>query len=548
MKKAVIYIRVSTEEQKKQGISIETQLSDCSAFAQQMGYTVKRVYTEEGLSAKNLNRPEAQKLLKYCNEKRNNISAIIVWRLDRLSRFCVDYHGTIRPIMIKNEIKLLSTQELNADTIEGEYVRNIMMCNNEYELALIRQRTKANMKTIVDSGRFPGKAPIGYINKTIIIDPINKKFKKEIVIDEENADFVKRAFELYATGMYSFKTLGDTLYREGFRHPKTGKKYPVRKFEWMLHNPFYIGKFEWDGKQYEGSHTSLITKDLFYKVQSLFETVDKSKKHTVEFAYSGLIKCAECGCYLTAEFKRGKSKRGHYIYYHCSNSKDYHDNLKCIRQEYFDNTFADVLQTFHLTPEHIAKIRQLASDYLKDYAEQEQKITKEIEQQLNAIKKRIHNSYIDKLEGRLPDSITDEEFSTMHREWQKEKDILLMKLESCNTDTNYVHKRIDVILKFSEKLPELFLKANPEEKKLILSTIAENITFSGKTVNIELKETFKVLQNVKKTPLFASENSNLRTPENASISTKNGSFEPQILNGAGDGVRTHEYRNHNPRP
>ena len=232
-----------------------------------------------------------------------------------------------------------------------------------------------------------------------------KKFKKEIVIDEENADFVKRAFELYATGMYSFKTLGDTLYREGFRHPKTGKKYPVRKFEWMLHNPFYIGKFEWDGKQYEGSHTSLITKDLFYKVQSLFETVDKSKKHTVEFAYSGLIKCAECGCYLTAEFKRGKSKRGHYIYYHCSNSKDYHDNLKCIRQEYFDNTFAEVLQTFHLTPEHIAKIRQLASNYLKDYAEQEQKITKEIEQQLNAIKKRIHNSYIDKLEGRLPDSI-----------------------------------------------------------------------------------------------------------------------------------------------
>ena len=91
-------------------------------------------------------------------------------------------------------------------------MRNIMMCNNEYELALIRQRTKANMKTIVDSGRFPGKAPIGYINKTIIIDPINKKFKKEIVIDEENADFVKRAFELYATGMYSFKTLGDTLF------------------------------------------------------------------------------------------------------------------------------------------------------------------------------------------------------------------------------------------------------------------------------------------------------------------------------------------------
>ena len=107
----------------------------------------------------------------------------------------------------------------------------------------------------------------------------------------------------------------------------------------------------------------------------------------------------------------------------------------------------------------------------------------------------------------------NEEFNTMHREWLKEKDVLLMKLKSYNTDTNYVHKRIDVILKFSEKLPELFLKATPEEKKLILSTMAENITFTGKTINIELKETFTVLQNVKKTPLFASENSNLRTPK-----------------------------------
>lgn len=74
------------------------------SFAEQKGYVVKQIFIDEGLSAKNLNRPEVQKLIKYCNNKQNNINAIIVWRLDRLSRFCVDYHGTIRPLLNKNII------------------------------------------------------------------------------------------------------------------------------------------------------------------------------------------------------------------------------------------------------------------------------------------------------------------------------------------------------------------------------------------------------------------------------------------------------------
>ena len=92
-----------------------------------------------------------------------------------------------------------------------------------------------------------------YSEAATIYDKIMSDVKPEIIIDEHNAKYVKRAFELYATGMYSYKTLGDKLYLEGFRHPKTGEKYPARKFEWMLHNIFYIGKFKWGGEIYEGN-------------------------------------------------------------------------------------------------------------------------------------------------------------------------------------------------------------------------------------------------------------------------------------------------------
>ena len=147
----------------------------------------------------------------------------------------------------------------------------------------------------------------------------------------------------------------------------------------------------------------------------------------------------------------------------------------------------------------------------------------------------------------MPDSISDEEFNIMHKEWQKEKDRLLMQLQNNNLSTQMIHKRIDLILKFSEKLPELFLKANPEEKKLIISTMTKSIKFNGKDIIIELKDTFKALQNVKEIEKIDDRNINLRTLEKPIILTKNGSFEPQIVNGADSGIRTHAYRNHNPR-
>lgn len=328
MKSAVAYYRVSTEEQRKKGFSINTQAKVCEQFAKDNGYRIIKAYIEEGLSAKNLNRLKAREMLKYCNCSKNNVKAVIVWRLDRLSRNNPDYHGVIRPIFKNNDIRLLSATEVNLDTIEGEYVRNISMCNNEYELQVISKRTRDNMHTIAQSGRKPGKAPIGYLNIGEKDEP------KRIIVDDKYAPYIKRIFELYATGLYSFKSLKDKIYLEGFRHPKTGKKFPTRKIEWILHNSFYVGEFIWGGEVYTGSHIPIVSKELFYKVQDMFKDMDRTKKHDVEFAYTGLIKCANCGCYYTAEFKRGKSKKGHYVYYRCSNSKEVHKKLKHYREDF----------------------------------------------------------------------------------------------------------------------------------------------------------------------------------------------------------------------
>lgn len=98
------------------------------------------------------------------------------------------------------------------------------------------------------------------------------------------------------------------------------------------------------------------------------------------------------------------------------------------------------------------------------------------------------------------------------------------------------------------------LEQNTEKNKLDVLKFAnqrklgKSIKFDGENVTVELKDTFKALQNVKRTYKNNDRNTQLRTPENSLILTKNGSVEPIILNGAGNGIRTHAYRNHNPRP
>jgi site-specific DNA recombinase len=108
MKKAVIYARVSSEEQAKHGFSIENQKKQCKEFAERNGYYVEKMFVDEGKSAKNLDRPEIQDLITYCSKKSNKINAVIIWRLDRISRNNEDYHGVLRPLFERKGITLLS--------------------------------------------------------------------------------------------------------------------------------------------------------------------------------------------------------------------------------------------------------------------------------------------------------------------------------------------------------------------------------------------------------------------------------------------------------
>lgn len=445
MEKAVIYVRVSSEEQAKHGFSIDNQKRQCEEFAERNGYIVIKTFIDEGKSAKNLDRPEIQDLMAYCNKKKNDVKAVIIWRLDRISRNNEDYHGALRPLFERKGIKLLSATEANVNTIEGDLMRNIGMSFAEYERKVIGVRTLAGLRQKASQGEYPHKAPIGYKNVS------KEDGSKTTVIDENYAFYVKQAFNLYDSGMYSLKTLSEKLYKDGFRTAK-GNKIPKPSIEYMLKNIFYTGAFKFEGKVYENAkHTPIISKELFYRVQDRLIDPNKTKKHNIDFTYTGLIRCECCGCLLTAELKKGK-----YIYYHCTGNKGGDCKRDYINETDIDKAVSGVLKLIIIPLE----IRKNITDKLKELHYKKSGYSKEvkskIQKQITILEKRIENLFKEKLDG----NINQEQYKSYNDKWQAEKDKLYIQLDEINKLDNRFYNQSDSLLDFTENAYQYYLQGN----------------------------------------------------------------------------------------
>ena len=507
-KKCVIYVRVSTEEQTK-GYSLNGQERIDKDFAASLGYEVVRIFREEGISAKDLNRPQLQELMRWVRENSTEVDALIFWKWERISRGTEYDYAILGRFFDECKITPLSVTECNEQSPEGELLRWITKGTNLYERRKISQRTSMGMEQKAREGILPHKAPLGYLN----VEDENKK--RIIVIDPKIAPFVRKAFELYATGNYSFKRLGDTLYLDGFKHPKTQEKYPPRKFEWMLKNSFYIGQITYKGAIYEGKQEPLISKDLFYQVQSMFGH-KKPKTHDIVFPYTNLIKCDYCGKHhLSAEMKRGAHNSGEYIYYRCK------CGVKAIRQEELEKTFVNMLEDIYIPPSEIEAMKEEAKEILQAIKDYENSLESPVEMQkkIEQIKNRIKKSYADKLDGNLPYGMTDTEWGEMMKQWASELNKLELKLEERRQKSKILYDKLSLIMTFCNHLPELFRLAEPQVKREIIQTCVRTLSYNGETLKIEL---FPIFYKLK--------------------------YWKNVKNGAGSGSRTHEYRNHNPRP
>ncbi len=341
--KFFLYARKSTDVEDKQVLSIEAQLTELRAFAKKEGITIVKEFIERQ-SAKIPGRPIFNEMLKRI--KKGEAQGILTWHPDRLARNSVD-GGKI--------IFLLDTGKLQAlkfptfwfePTPQGKFMLNIAFGQSKYYVDSLSENTKRGLRQKVRRGEYPGPAPIGYINDVRT---------KTIVVDKKKAKIIKAAFELYVKGDKTLEDISNFLAHHGILS-RGGKKIHKDRIKFILSNPFYYGHFRYAGEIHEGKHELIIAKKLFDKVQEVLKQRGKpQRKEKIPKAFTGLLRCGECGMMITAEIQKG------HIYYRCTKKNK---AVKCsqpyIREEELDRQLSKMIQKVSLPQDWAEELLKMA--------------------------------------------------------------------------------------------------------------------------------------------------------------------------------------------
>lgn len=300
MKYVALYPRVSTQEQAKEGYSIDEQIERLKNFCLAMNWKNFKIYTDAGYSGGNMNRPALQRMIS--DVKAGKIEKVVVYKLDRLSRSQKDTLNIIEDIFLKNGVDFISMSE-NFDTSSpfGRAMVGILAVFAQLEREQIKERLTMGREARAKEGKWVGvgNVPVGYNYEN-----------GELVVDPFEALQVKELFELYLNGM-SPRKIAEVFSNKGYK-TKYGKWYEKRIVT-TLKNRLYIGEVSFDQKYYKGNHEPIIDSETFEEVQKAFEerkrsVIPSARQSTL---LGGLLFCKCCGA------RYGIYGAGKYKYYAC---------------------------------------------------------------------------------------------------------------------------------------------------------------------------------------------------------------------------------------
>ena len=315
MPKYYLYARKSTDDEDRQILSIESQINELREYAKKEGLFIVEEFVE-AKTAKKPGRPIFDFMLSQIES--NLADGILAWHPDRLARNSVDGGKIIYLIDIGKVIDLKFPTYRFDNSAQGKFMLSIAFGQSKYYIDNLSENVKRGLREKLRRGEWPGWAPVGYLND----------YKQHTIYpDPDKAPFVKKMFELYATGKYSLESIRKEVNLLGLSGAK-GKPVCKAHVAKMLRNPIYYGVFKYKNELHEASHPPLISKKLFDQVQEVLDNRHRPRKPMeVKYTFTGLMRCSYCGCSITAEKQKG------HIYYHCTKKRGICSNKKFLREE-----------------------------------------------------------------------------------------------------------------------------------------------------------------------------------------------------------------------
>jgi site-specific DNA recombinase len=473
MTRAYLYIRVSTDEQKRKGYSLPEQEDHLLKHCKFNNIEVAGIYQED-FSAKNFNRPEWKKLLtavkKDSKKKETNILFVKWDRFSRNIEYAYEMIGILRNF---NTTAMAVDQPIDFTVPESTVMLAIYLSIPEAENNRRSLNTSNGIKRAKMMGRYPNKAPLGFINCTAFDG------KKEIVHVQPAADIIKWAFKQLAKNSFTIETVRRMAFAKGLKSSRSA-------FWKLVRNPVYCGLIPISAKDrpqelIKGIHEPLISESLFNEVQAIINTrrkiTCKSDELNNFFFLKGFLVCPSCGRTLRASFSRGSTKA--YPYYHCS------DDCKMrIKAELLNDSYCKRLQELQLSDETTELFGLIMEDLnirvqKIEYLNNRRLLTRQLEEQQSALSK-VRKLFAE-------DRLDFDDFKELKKEYQTISNNIGIELNSNSGKLRLLEKQFQVADRSFTKIFHSYSELDIVDKKYILSLMTPTISdFRKGTVSIQL--------------------------------------------------------------
>ena len=475
----VIYARKSSESEDRQVLSIDSQIKELKELANSRNLDVVQVFTESR-SAKTPGREVFNSMFK--GVLNGQYGGILCWKLDRLARNPVDGAQLIQALEQSRLKQIATPGQTYHNTTNDKFSLSIELCLAKRYVDDLSDNIRRGNRAKLEQGWLPGPAPLGYLNepstKTIVKDPerfvIIRKIWDMVLNENKTVPRILQA----VNHTYGFRTRKSK--RLGNRPLSRSGIYK------LLSNPFYYGLIVRNGEAYQGSHSSMVSKEEFDQVQSILKRPGKPKPQSHYFPYTGLIRCGECGAMVTAE-KKVNRFGSRYIYYHCTKRKrNTNCSQACIRVEELEKQLSSALQSSCIHDD----FKNWAINRLRVMHQQELchrgTLQASVDRAITEMKRQLDTL----IDLRLRQLLTDGEY--MERKRILLDELAKLKEKRNDFDGNQLRwlELSEKAFNFANQAQNWFEKGMPQQKREIIACFGSNLTLKDRILLIEAKKPF----------------------------------------------------------